>query len=137
VSTFTDAEITYLASQRLGRLATISPTGRLANNPVAYFIEADGGWIDIGGVMMDRTLKYRNVGADGRVSFVVDDIKSLDPWQVRGIEMRGRAEVLTLAAPLKPHQRPEIIRIYPQRILSWGIEEGPLRMFARDVPVTV
>lgn len=133
VTIFTEAETSYLESQRLGRLATISAGGVLANNPVTYFVDALQGWIDIGGVMMDRTLKYRNVASDGRIAFVVDDIKSLDPWQVRGIEIRGRAEALTLDQPLRPHQRPQIIRIHPSRILTWGIEEGPMRMLARDV----
>jgi pyridoxamine 5'-phosphate oxidase family protein len=132
-TTFTSAELEYMASQRLGRLATLSPDGSLYNNPVTFFVDQTNGWIEIGGVMMDRTRKYRNVQVHSTVSLVIDDIKSLDPWQVRGIEIRGRAEAVVLDAPLKPHQRPEIIRIRPQRIFSWGVEEGPMRMLARSV----
>lgn len=135
-SLFTPAELEYLGSQRLGRLASIAPSGVLYNNPVTFFVDADNGRIEIGGVMMDTTQKFRNVKADGRVSLVVDDIKSLDPWQVRGIEVRGDAEAVTLDEPLKPHQRPQIIRIHPRRILSWGVEPGPLRMAAHDVAST-
>ena len=132
-TTFTPAELEYLAGQRLGRLATISPEGSVYNNPVTYFVDAANGWIDIGGVMMDRTQKYRNIQKNHTVSLVVDDIKSLDPWQVRGLEIRGQAEALVLEVPLKPHQRPQIIRIHPRRVLSWGVEAGPMRMLARGV----
>jgi pyridoxamine 5'-phosphate oxidase family protein len=132
-ATFTAAELAYLADQRLGRLATLSPEGSVYNNPVTYFVDASNGWIDIGGVRMDRTQKYRNILKNRSVSLVVDDIKSLDPWRVRGLEIRGHAEAVVLAVPLKPHQRPEIIRIHPRRILSWGLEEGPMRMLARTV----
>jgi pyridoxamine 5'-phosphate oxidase family protein len=45
---------------------------------------------------------------------VIDDLASTDPWRPRGIEVRGRAETLDGARPL--------IRIHPERIVSWGIE---------------
>ena len=44
----------------------------------------------------------------------------------RGIEVRGEAEAIEEPEPL--------IRIYPRRIISWGLEPG-LRE-ARDVPAT-
>ena len=134
-TTFTPAELAYLSSQRLGRLATIAPSGVVYNNPVTFFVDADNGHVDIGGVMMEKTQKFRNVEANSGVSLVVDDIKSLDPWQVRGIEIRGDAEAVTLDEPLKPHQRPQIIRIHPRRVLTWGVEAGPMRMLARNVAV--
>ena len=132
-TTFTPAELDYLASQRLGRLATVAADGSLYNNPVTFFVDPDHGWVDIGGIMMDRTQKYRNIQTNSTVSLVIDDLKSLDPWQVRGMEIRGQAEAVVLAVPLKPHQRPQIIRIRPGRILTWGVEEGPMRMLARSV----
>lgn len=131
--TFTPAELAYLGSQRLGRLATLADDGTIYNNPVTFFVDADAGCIEIGGVMMDRTQKYRNVQANHTVSLVVDDLASLDPWRVRGVEVRGHAEAVTLETPLKPHQRNQIIRIRPRRILSWGVEGGPMRMLGRDV----
>ena len=132
-TTFTPAELDYLASQRLGRLATVAADGSLYNNPVTFFVDPDHGWVDIGGIMMDRTQKYRNIQTNSTVSLVIDDLKSLDPWQVRGMEIRGQAEAVVLAVPLKPHQRPQIIRIRPRRILTWGVEDGPMRMLARSV----
>ena len=50
----------------------------------------------------------------GRAAIVIDDLASTDPWRPRGIEVRGRAETLNGDRPL--------IRIHPERIVSWGIE---------------
>ena len=129
----TDAEREYLATQILGRLATVGPDGTPQNNPVAFFYNADTDTIDIGGYRMGVTRKFRNVEANGRVAFVVDDIASLDPWRVRGIEFRGRAEALRDQPPLRPGFSPEIIRLYPHRILAWGIDGAMNQMSARTV----
>ncbi|HEX9034438.1 MAG TPA: PPOX class F420-dependent oxidoreductase, partial [Streptosporangiaceae bacterium] len=81
------------------------------------------GVIDIGGRDLGSTRKFRNVQANGQVAFVVDDIASVDPWVVRCFEVRGVAEALTGQAPLNRYMSPEIIRIHPRRIISWGM--GP------------
>jgi pyridoxamine 5'-phosphate oxidase family protein len=120
--TFTTPELEYLASQRLGRLATMAPDGYPQNNPVAFFVDADRGTIDIGGYRMGTTRKFRNVQDHPRVSFVVDDLKSLQPWHVRGVEIRGDAEALTDQEPPAPGFSREIIRIRPRRIRAWGLD---------------
>jgi len=93
--TFTQIELEYLATQRLGRLATIAPDGYPQNNPVGFFVDAERGTIDIGGHRMGASRKFASVQANPRVSFVVDDLASVQPWRVRGIEIRGDAEALT------------------------------------------
>lgn len=90
-----DAELTYLAEQRLGRMATIQPDGTLRANPVGYTYNAQAQTIDIGGRAMASSQKFRNILAHGRVAFVVNDIASLDPWVVRCLEIRGDDEALT------------------------------------------
>lgn len=82
---------------------------------------------------MGATRKFRNVEADGRVSFVVDDLASVSPWRVRGIEIRGRAEALRGHPSERPGFSAEIIRIHPERILAWGLDPEAPRMRARDV----
>lgn len=130
---FTEAEREYLATQRIGRLATISPDGILQNNPVGFRYNPDTGTIDIGGRNMGASRKFRNVEANGRVSFVVDDIASLTPWRVRGIEIRGHAEALRNQPSRNSYLSKEIIRIHPERILGWGLDiEGP-EIHARNV----
>ncbi|GAA2613534.1 hypothetical protein GCM10010399_50490 [Dactylosporangium fulvum] len=63
---FTAGELAYLASQRLGRLATIGPSGP-RNNPVGYAYNAAEQSIDIFGWEMAGSRKYRNIQRDGRV----------------------------------------------------------------------
>ncbi|MGZ4632238.1 MAG: PPOX class F420-dependent oxidoreductase [Actinomycetes bacterium] len=116
------AERAYLASQRLGRLATVDPHGQPQNNPVGSFVEDELGVIDIGGRAMGRTKKFRNVQSQPLVSLVVDDLASVRPWRVRGVEIRGRAEALTDWQPPFPYYSREAIRIHPSKIISWGLD---------------
>jgi pyridoxamine 5'-phosphate oxidase family protein len=120
--TFTDPELAYLATQTLGRLATVQPDGTPQVSPVGFRYNQDLGTIDIGGYYMSTSQKFRNISHDGRVAFVVDDIVSTQPWRVRCIEIRGSAEpVLDPAAT--PGNDSSIIRIRPRRIISFGIEQ--------------
>jgi pyridoxamine 5'-phosphate oxidase family protein len=120
---FTDAELEYLRTQMLGRLATLNPRGTLQNSPVGFGLDEASGLIDIWGRDMGNTRKFRNVAANGEVAFVVDDLASVTPWVVRGIEIRGTAEALTDQTPPQPYFSREVIRIHPRRIIAWGI--GP------------
>lgn len=119
---FTKAQLDYLAGQLIGRLATVRPDGAPQNNPVGFAYNAELGTIDIGGYRMGATRKYRNVGANPKVAFVVDDVVSVEPWQVRCLEIRGRAEALTGQPPLRPGFGGEVIRIHPERIISFGVD---------------
>lgn len=118
---FTVAELEYLASQRLGRLATLAPDRTLQNNPVGFEVDPENGVIDIRGRDLGNTRKFRNIAANGQVAFVVDDIVSFDPWVVRCFEVRGTAEALTGQPAPNPYMTGEVIRIHPRRIISWGL----------------
>jgi pyridoxamine 5'-phosphate oxidase family protein len=121
MASFSEAELTYLAAQRLGRLATVAPDGGLQNNPVSFQYNADLGTIDIGGFGMGRSRKFRNLGTNNRVAFVVDDIASFDPWRVRCVEIRGTAEALTDQPAQRPGMSNELIRVHPDRVISFGL----------------
>jgi pyridoxamine 5'-phosphate oxidase family protein len=131
--TFTDAELDYLSTQRLGRLATAAPDGTLQNNPVSFRYNPETATIDIGGHDMGASRKFRNVLAGGEAAFVVDDIASLQPWRVRGVEIRGHAEALTDQTPPGPGFSGELIRVHPRRIISWGLDPALQGMQARTV----
>jgi pyridoxamine 5'-phosphate oxidase family protein len=118
---FTDAELTYLRGQRLGRLATVDAAGAPQNNPVGFFIDDARGQLIIAGTTMGKTRKYRNVRGNPYVSLVVDDLASTDPWQVRGVEVRGTAETQDDVDPPMDGLSREVIRITPRWIGSWGI----------------
>ena len=114
---FTDAQVTYLNSQRLGRLATLRPDGTLQNNPVGFRFDEATGTFEIGGFNMGNSRKYKNVEANGQVAFVVDDLETGDPWKPRMVEVRGTGEVIPADDPRKA-----LIRIQPKRVISFGIE---------------
>jgi pyridoxamine 5'-phosphate oxidase family protein len=117
MSVFTEAEVRYLRGGRqLGRLATVGVDGTPHVVPVGWIYNAARDAIDIGGRNLEGTKKYRDVARTGRAAIVVDDLESTDPWRPRGVEVRGRAEAIPLPTPL--------IRIHPERIVSWGLEQG-------------
>jgi pyridoxamine 5'-phosphate oxidase family protein len=77
---FTQAELDYLATQRIGRLATVSADGQVQNNPTNFFVDACTGTIVIGGGALGSSKKFRNVQQGSTVAFVVDDLATVDPW---------------------------------------------------------
>lgn len=132
---FTDEEILYLREQRLGRLATVGPDGQPHVVPVGFRLNADLGTIDIGGHDFANRKKFRDVQRNPRVAFVVDDLVSVSPWRVRGIEVRGEAAILaTGGAEIGPGFDPVMFRIRPRRISHWGLDDAqPLGSNARTV----
>src|SRR3954451_22519286 len=123
MSVFRESELRYLAGGRqLGRIATVGRDGTPHVVPVAWIYNAARDTIDVGGYELELSKKFRDVARTGRVAFVIDDLASTDPWHPRGIEVRGRGEAIALPTPL--------IRIHPERIISWGLE---VRSSARDV----
>lgn len=125
MSVFTEAEMRYLRGERLlGRLATVGPDGTPHVAPVGWSLDPGAEVIDVSGRNLTATKKFRDVARSGRAAIVIDDV--LPPWQPRGVEVRGRAEAID-----GPHPR---IRIHPERIVSWGIDEATRRRHAsRDV----
>jgi pyridoxamine 5'-phosphate oxidase family protein len=120
---FTDEELDYLTSQRLGRLATAQPDGTLQVNPVGFAYNPDTATIDIGGFTMSSSRKFRNVADNGRVAFVVDDLASVQPWRVRCLEIRGHADALAAPAGSESGVDGAIIRITPERVISFGLDQ--------------
>jgi pyridoxamine 5'-phosphate oxidase family protein len=116
MAAFTDAELTFLRSARLlGRIATVSTDGMPHVTPVGWGLAQDGTSIEVGGRDMEKSKKFRDVASTGRAALVIDEV--LPPWRPRGIEIRGRAEVVMDPQPL--------IRIHPERVRSWGLTDAP------------
>ena len=122
MSVFTMSELEYLwggGTRRLARLATVGSDGTPHVVPVGFRYEPAHDSIDVHGHDLERTKKYRDAERTGRASIVIDDLASSDPWRPRGVEVRGRAEVASSPRPL--------IRIHPERIVSWGLDaRGPV-----------
>jgi len=123
MSVFTPAEIAYLKGQRLGRVATVGASGQPHVVPVGFRYNAEEDTIDIGGHGFAKSKKFRDAQANPRVAFVVDDLASVSPWRPRGIEVRGRADVLTSGGEAFGRgYDAQIFRVRPRRIVSWGLE---------------
>lgn len=117
MSVFTDAELAYLTGGRqLGRIATVGLDGTPHVVPVGWIYNAATDTIDVGGHELERSKKFQDVVRTGRAAIVIDDLESTDPWRPRAVEVRGRGEAITLPTPL--------IRIHPERIVSWGLGQG-------------
>jgi pyridoxamine 5'-phosphate oxidase family protein len=118
---FSAAETAYLKGQQLGRLATVQPDGTLQVSPVGFEVNEEEGTIDVRGFGMVKSRKFRNVEENGRVAFVVDDVPSVDPYQVRCLEVRGTAEAVRGVSNETTLADGAVIRIRPKRIISFGI----------------
>ena len=112
---FTDAELAYLhGGRRLGRLATVDRDGRPHVVPCSWSHNVALGTIDVTGLELARTKKFRDVQGTGVAAIVIDDLASIDPWRPRAVEVRGPAEAVDGPQP--------VIRIHPERVVSWGLE---------------
>jgi pyridoxamine 5'-phosphate oxidase family protein len=125
MATFSDKELEYLEGQRLGRLATVDSKGAPHVVPVGFRLSEDGAAIDFGGHNFAKSKKYRDLQANPMVAIVIDDLVSVSPWTVRGLEVRGTAE-LHAAGGTERFGRgwdEAWVRVVPERVVSWGIEE--------------
>lgn len=123
ISKFTAEELAYLQSQRYGRLATVDQKGDLHAVPVTFRYQPLTESIDIGGENLAQTKKYRDALSHGRVAFVVDDV--LPPMKMRMVEIRGTVEGLPEGGKeLRESFAPDILRITPTRIISFGLGES-------------
>ena len=119
----TQAQIDYLASRRLGRIATAGADGRPHVVPTSFRYNAELGSIDAGGMHVATTKKYRDVQANPWAAIVVDDGVATDPVPPRMLEIRGRAEAIPDGgADLGPGFGGGFIRIRPTKINSFGID---------------
>ncbi|NRQ33247.1 PPOX class F420-dependent oxidoreductase [Nonomuraea sp. NN258] len=121
---FTEAELAYLRSQPLARLATVNGDGQPDVVPVAFEYDGKHLWIG-GGESVTRTRKFRNVLAGSRrIALVVDDLVSFEPFVARGIRIYGRAgdpvERVGMVGP------GHYIPITPAVSWSWNMECEPV-----------
>jgi pyridoxamine 5'-phosphate oxidase family protein len=135
MSVFTESELEYLASQRLGRIATVGRDGQPHVVPTSFRYNAEQDAIDVGGMRMSRTKKARDVQRTGLAAIVIDDVRP--PWQPRMIEIRGTAAVLPSGGKAFGERFEDtIVRITPTRIVSIGIDSSDFTSNARSVSVT-
>ena len=114
MSAFTVAELEYLTSQPLMRFASASASGRPDVAPVVF--EIDGDDVLTGGFDVTHTVRYINIQSNPRVSVVVDDLASMNPWSPRGIKIIGTAVI-------EESNGSPRFRISPGVIVSWALND--------------
>ena len=118
---FSAAELNYLLGERrLGRLATVDETGQPHVVPVGWRYNPELGTIDVTGRNFAATKKFRNVRENPRAAFVVDDV--LPPWRPRSVMVQGQAQALEAPADASARGGGAMIRITPDKVVSWGLE---------------
>lgn len=130
---FTDAEQRFLSRQARGHLSTIGPDGVPQVKPVGFTHNTALGTIDISGMNMAGSAKYRNVHANPRVAFVVDEVTAPTVEGAHFLEIRGFAEPSVGPRDPTGHLAPEIIRIHPRRIVSFNVDPDHPGFAARDI----
>jgi pyridoxamine 5'-phosphate oxidase family protein len=117
VSAFSAAELAYLTDVRtLARIATVGADGTPHVVPVGWSYNPETDTIDVRGRRLEGTKKFRDVARGGRAAIAIDDLVSTNPWRPRAVTVRGRAEAVHDPAP--------VIRIHPDRVVSWGLGES-------------
>src|ERR1700694_1912360 len=98
---FSAAELEFLRSQRIGRFATVGPSGWPNVVPVMYSADDEGALeFDVDGV------KLRNITKEARAAMV---FAAMGPQ--RGDTIQGNARLIA----------PERARLEPVRKFSWGL----------------
>src|ERR1700676_1249559 len=96
-----DSELEFLRSQRIGRFATVGPTGWPHVAPVMSAVDDEGALeFDVDGV------KLRNLAAEPRSAMVVD---AMGPK--RGVSIQGNTRLIA----------PERAGLEPVHKFSWGL----------------
>lgn len=132
MSVFTAAERAYLGEQRLGRLATVGRRGEPHVVPVGFRYDPERDVIAIGGRGFAGSKKYRDLRADPRCAFVVDDVAP--GGRLRLLEVRGSAELVPSGGrALSAAFDEPMIRLRPRRIVAMGLDVDDREPRGRDV----
>ena len=130
-SILSQKEIEYIKSQWLARIATAAAVstdeeGSIQPDVVPVGFDFDGEYFYVGGMNILKSTKYKNVMKNNKVALVIDDLRSVDSWDPRGMKIYGTADIVTRQGGYlesTDHLNIQYIRITPKRKCSWGIEE--------------
>ena len=121
---FAEEEIGFLRSQPLARLATVNEDGGPDVVPVAFEFDGERFWVGGVGPEVADTRKLRNIAAGrSKVSLVIDDLVSMEPFIARALRVYGDAE--------PPVERTGMMgpglyaRITPRVSWSWNMTGEP------------
>src|SRR5438270_9622831 len=114
ITTFTPAQERFLSRQTRGHVATVGSDGTPQVKPVGFTYNRALATIDITGFNMAQSAKYRNVQANPKASFVIDEVTEPGMAGAHFLEIRGVAETVIGTHDRQGHLAPEVIRIHPR-----------------------
>jgi pyridoxamine 5'-phosphate oxidase family protein len=138
---FSEREMEYLKSQRLARIATAAivsskkedkqeeeqeEQGSIQPDVVPVGFDFDGNYLYVSGMNLLKSTKYKNILKNNKDAIVIDDLRTVDPWDPLGIKIYGTADIVTRQGGYMEstgHSNYQYIRITPNKKWSWGIEE--------------
>ena len=128
---FTEKEKEYIKSQRLARVATasaFSPSDIASCQPdvAPVGFDFDGEYFYVGGINILKSAKYKNILKNSKVALVIDDLKTINPLDPRGIRIYGIADPVDRQGGYMSntdHPQSRYIRIRPTKKWGWGIDE--------------
>lgn len=114
----TPAERRFLteAPRTLARIATVDSRGMPHVVPTGWTWDDVAGELVLGGRDVTRTLRARHVRRSGVAAVVVDGVDTSHGWAPWALTVSGRARVDEDAGT---------IRVTPEHISSWGLENVP------------
>ena len=113
---FSEKILEYLKEQWIGRLATVSKKCMPQLTPVGFAADKERLYLTI----QNTSQKAKNIKANPRVSFVVDDWPS---WEkTRGVRVNGRAKLISMGN-LHETGKQLIYKKYPKYEKDYGIRE--------------
>ena len=119
----TDRELAFIKEQRIGRLATASPSGAPDVAPALAIYRRSLGVFLLGGQGLERTRRYQNARRNPQASLVFDAL-SWEPYELQGVKVAGSISIhiadeeVNLGAMGTP-----LLVVRPERKWSWGLEE--------------
>ena len=125
----------FVKSQRILRIASAAApatskeeieNSSIQPDVVPVGFDFDGEYIYVGGMNIQNSTKFKNVLKNNKVALVVDNLKSIDPWDPRGLKIYGIADIVTRKGGYMEgtgHANRTYIRILPKKKRSWGIDE--------------
>ncbi|MGB0026964.1 MAG: PPOX class F420-dependent oxidoreductase, partial [Nitrososphaeraceae archaeon] len=99
---FSQKEVEYLKSQKLTRIATASSSSKeeeedrsIQPDVVPVGFDFDGDYFYVGGMNLAKSTKYKNVQRNNKVAIIIDDLKTIEPWDPGGMKIYGTADIVT------------------------------------------
>ena len=135
---FTDAERAFIGNAKqpgeagLAHIATSTLKGMPHVVPLRAMMNEAGDKVLVLGNAMTQSYKYRQVQKNPQVAIVWDALVTQPERGIKGIEVRGIAEIKHNPGDKDPH-----FEVTPTKVFSWGINETAADSFEQKMGMDV